>query len=83
MKNKTSNSDEVEVTAWILFVALLALIIAFNYLFWKRASPAPSGMLDPGAAPRVAVCSDPRVPVWPPWPGLLRPPRPGPERRPG
>ncbi len=83
MKNNSSKSDEAAVTAWILLVALLALLIAFNYLFWKRISPDPSRTLDPGTAPSEAVCSDPRVAVWPPSPGLLRGPRPDAERRPG
>jgi hypothetical protein len=39
---------ETEQTAWILIAVLLALFLAFGYLFWQRISTEWPQILHPG-----------------------------------
>jgi len=70
MKRKPHTLDEVEVTAWVLIAIFLLVLILFTYLFWKRVSPEFPRTSQSTEVLKVAVCSDPRIRIWPPPPAI-------------
>jgi hypothetical protein len=50
MKMTTDLFDEIEVTAWILVAALLALILMFGHTLWRRIAADPRETT-PGSPP--------------------------------